>query len=193
LNISFLSIDHCGPTSTQGGDSTLISKNNYFSILYYNSTWNYGVLGASSFSSHYATPSSFVKFSQAIEGNDYDVFESISQQYFINFPNIINSSSSSSSIFWTSSNNMLVLDSCIFINPHIKFDTYDRIIISINCFSDTDIPLAYTKTNFLTINNFYITFLNHFCLFSHKYIKSCFRNNISYFHHILFSSILIFI
>jgi hypothetical protein len=173
LNISFLLIDHCGPTSTQRGDSSLLSKNNYFSILYYNSTWNYGIVGCSCFSVHYSPLFSYVKFSQDMDCEDNFVFETFYNQYSINFTNIINSSSCTYSIFWTSSNNTLVLDSCIFINPKLKFEYHDYSIISINCFSDTDIPLAYTKTNFLTINNFYVNFLNNFCSFSPQFIHSC--------------------
>jgi hypothetical protein len=193
FNLSFSLIDHCAPTSTTCGDSSLLTFNCYFCIVNLNSTSNIGNRGSSSFAGFSCKPNSLVKYIQAISGTDYIVMESATNHYSVYFTNFINCTHHYRGLFWLRAHDQMTIDSCIFINPHTTVSANGNYrLIFINCYSNSDISTYFPRRDPITTIPSLIIHTTDCILyqcFCSKYNKFHFSNFINYF----FPLIVIFI
>ena len=144
----------CGPSSDLGCDSAIILIDCLVKNENYNASSNYGIGGTAGISVMSNVDDSFVKFMNVVDAYDSSAIES-SRIYNVYYSNFINTKGCLRSFLWESGDNQINFVSCIFIQTHSTFSSWDRKYSAENCVSDESISLITyqenPKTNFITI------------------------------------------
>lgn len=143
----------CGPTKELCSDTSVKSRESLARIENYNSSSNFGVCGGSGLSFGNVEDESWVKYMNIVDAYDRYAIES-SRFYTIYHSNVINSLSCDAVIF-ISGNNVIKLDSCIFIKTKNPFASSNYKYEAVNCIIDININsmtyAANPETIFITI------------------------------------------
>lgn len=120
-------------TSDTPSDSLIIARKQYFSFKRINSTYNYGILGASLCSIWTANAGSYVEYSYCKDSVDYNSVETVNGNFIVRYSNFINTTKNSKSVLFSQSGT-LTCNYCYLYNPHTTV-FYGTCVVT-NCYSD---------------------------------------------------------
>lgn len=149
LRCNQISLCLCGESSSRCGDSSIIVKGTLHKINSYNASKNYGVNGASLFSSWNRVDGSFTKFMQDFDSHDYAVFESLYEKWPCYYTNVI-SCTSSFYLIYSDPSYMIEFYNCLFINSMPKNNLFTHTCNFFNCYSNNGFDNYMTRTSSIT-------------------------------------------